>query len=148
MDLPAFLGWAGVVNAGLLALAAGLQGRQDNRAAWLAIYLAVVSAAIAAILFSQATHGPARSLWLTAEFALTLAAGPTLFHYIRAAVGRPMKARQAAAHYSPAIVFVLASLAVASTGRVLDLSVGWAIAVQLAYTIASAWTGIPPGGGR
>lgn len=137
MDVAGFLGWAGVLNAALMALVTAMQARRDRRAAWLAALFGGVSAAIAAILFSQASHGIERSAWLTAEFALTLAAGPTLYHYLRAATGRPIRPAPTAAHYLPAAAFLVASGVMAAGGRVIDLHIGWAVASQMVYTAAA-----------
>lgn len=137
MGLAAFLGWAGVLNAAIMALVTALQARRDPRAAWLAALFGGMSGAIAAILFSQASHGLERSVWLTAEFGLTLAAGPTLYHYLRAATDRPIRLRPTLLHFLPAIAFLAASAGMAVAGRVLDLHIGWAVGAQMLYTAAA-----------
>lgn len=137
MDLAAFLGWAGVLNAAVMALVTALQARYDRRAAWLAALFGGLSAAIAAILFSQSTAGPERSIWLTLEFALTLGAGPTLYHYLRAATGQPTRLRATLLHFAPVAAFLAASAGLAATGQVLDLHIGWAVVSQMTYTAAA-----------
>jgi len=138
VGVAAFLGWAGVVNAALMALVTALQARRDRRAAWLAALFGGVSAAIAAILFSQASHGPERSAWLTLEFALTLGAGPTLYHYVRAATGRETQPVPTALHFIPAAAYLLAAAGLwLATGRVLDLHIGWAVGPQMLYSAAA-----------
>lgn len=137
MDAAAFLGWAGVLNAAVMALVTALQARRDRRSAWLAALFGGMSAAIAAILFSQATHGLERSAWLTVEFALTLGAGPTLYHYLRAAAGKPVQTWPTARHYAPMLGFLAASAGYAAAGRVLEPHIGWAVGAQMIYSAAA-----------
>lgn len=111
--------------------------RKERQAAWLSASLGVLSVAVIAILASNQSEGQDERVALSLETIAALASGPTLFHYVLAAMKRPVRLRPTLLHYLPAGVAALAMPAIA-LGWIDPPAPLFLCLFQAGYTLAAA----------
>lgn len=138
MPLVSTLIVAGALNAALLSAVLAFAIRRDPKAAWLSLGVAILGVVTTAIFITHETDGLVEALAEAVEVVVTLAAGPTIYHYIRTAMGNPVDRRHSFGHFAPSLLAALASplmvLQMAPSPPVELLCLHLA-----AYTALSAW---------
>lgn len=109
MEIVPALIFAGAVNAALLSAVLAFTARREPASAWLSAALALLATAMTAIFITHEANGEAERIAAAFETLAGLASGPVLYHYIRAALGLPIKPRPTLLHFSPAVMALLAA---------------------------------------
>jgi AraC-like DNA-binding protein len=130
---------AGAINAALLSAVLAFAARREPAAAWLSADLAILAIAVTAIFVTHETEGADERVAVAVETVATLASGPALYHYIRAGLRLPVRARPTLMHFVPALLGLCAAPVIA---------LGWSepptplvlCLYQATYTLAAAVT--------
>lgn len=126
----------GVVNALLLGLAALGGTMRDHRWGWLAALWFLLVVIISAIFVQHRTEGRIEALAVAIEQAAWLS-GPLLFHFVAAAVGRPVEWRSTLLHFSAPMLIVAIGTPLIFWAGYEPISPVLLVLFQAGYTIAS-----------